>query len=51
MFPAFIIMNLPVRIAEIIGGVSFLGFLIGFGIYSKLILIHRLRKKMQLAEF
>ena len=51
MFPAFIIMNLPASYAELVGGISFLGLLIGFGIYSKFILIPRLKKKMQLAEF
>ena len=48
MFPTFMIANIPTRYAEIIGGVSFLGLLIGFSIYSKLILVPRLKKKMQL---
>ena len=47
MFPTFIIANIPTSYAEVIGGISFLGLLIGFIVYSKLILEPRLKKKMQ----
>jgi len=51
IFPAFSRVNLPASFAELVAGISFTGLLIGFGIYSKFILIPRLKKKMQLAEF
>jgi len=51
MFPVLMLLHLPASYAELVGGISFTGLLIGFGIYSKFILIPRLKKKMQLAEF